>query len=115
MINLQSLRSKIDERLKREMVPAFLDKYERWHKRKGLRSCDCDYCVIKRQATIDIGSGRKHIPLPNGKRFVDPVSFEMMVEHSDGSIKTLSELAENSREALRVKYRQKLKASAESI
>ena len=114
MSNLQSLRSKIDERLKREMVPAFLDKYERWHKRKGLRDCDCEYCILKRQATIDIPLGR-YISIPIRNRYVDPVSFELIVEYPNGSIKTLNELKEDNREALRVKYRQMLKASAESI
>lgn len=53
---------KVEKRVKEKLVEALLDAHIKWHCRKGLRDCDCDYCLTKKAGTRYIG----YTPFPLG-------------------------------------------------
>ena len=87
-----------------KLLPILLSRAVEFHCRRGNRlGCDCDYCQLKREATVDIGNVKNYAPyhLKYWHKFQATVARIRDGCWTDEYIETIKTIRENKRQAWR--------------
>lgn len=53
---LSRIRNKVEEELDTSFIPALIDKAIKHHAGRGIRDCDCSFCLAKKRGTWDVAN-----------------------------------------------------------
>lgn len=102
----------MDKRIKEaNLLEHLFDAYIKWHIRKGLRDCDCDYCITKKAGTRYIG----YTPFPLVKYKEEIGKLNQMPMHNLDTEEIAKDLIKDERERKRRIVRDLLHISRQKI
>ena len=54
-----AIKNEVERRVNKRFMPALFEKTKKYHAKNEYLNCSCDYCTLKRVATIRIANANK--------------------------------------------------------